>query len=165
MDTNTLVAYLGHSSVHPAFDDFLIANGIKKRPELADDYPYKIASLEPGLALTFEDSAEAKGMARKSEGQFVFHEIYFDFDPKRGAFQGDLPFGIGAARSIEGMEAVLGSQRVRRDSANPKFPGLFASYLIDGIVIQLKFSDAQGKALKFARVGLKENNHVTHGLA
>lgn len=165
MDTNKLVSFLGHSSVDEAFDDFLIENGIKKRPKLSDSYPYKIASSEPGLALTFEDSAEAKGMARKSEGQFVFHEIYFDFDSKKGVFQGELPFGIGVARSIEGVEAVLGSPKIKRDTANPKFPGLFASYLIDGIVIQLKFADAEGKALKFARVGLKENNHVTQGLA
>ncbi len=165
MDTNKLVSFLGHSSVHDAFDDFLIANGIKKRPKLSDDYPYKIPSSEPGLALTFEDSAESKGMARKSEGQFVFHEIYFAFDPKKGAFQGDLPFGIGAARSIEGVEAALGSPRVRRDSLNPKFPGLFACYLIDGIVLQFKFADAEGRTLKFARVGLKEDHHVAHGLA
>ncbi len=165
MDTNQLVFFLGHSSVHDAFDDFLTENGIKKRPKLSDSFPYKVASSEPGLALTFEDSAEAKGMARKSEGQFVFHELYVDFDRTKGAFQGELPFGIGAARSIEGVEAVLGRPRVRRDSANPKFPGLFASYLIDGIVIQLKFADADGKALKFARIGLKENNHVQQGLA
>ncbi|UXH80633.1 hypothetical protein [Roseateles amylovorans] len=165
MDIKILVSFLGHSSVHDAFDEFLIENEIKMRPKLSDSYPYKVKSSEPGLALTFEDSAEAKGMARKSEGQFVFHEIYFDFDPHKGVFLGELPFGIGAARSIEGIEAVLGSPRVRRDSANPKFPGLFASYLIDGMVIQLKFADADGKVLKFARVGLKEDNHVSQGLA
>jgi len=165
MDTDKLASFLGHSSVNDVFDDFLLQNGIKKRPKLSDSFPYKIPADEPGLALAFEDSAESKGMARKSEGQFVFHEMYFDFDPKKGAFSGRLPFGIGLARSIGDIEAVLGAPRVRRDSANPKFPGLFASYLLDGIVIQLKFSDAEGRALKFARVGLKEDNHVSQGLA
>ncbi|WP_431257442.1 hypothetical protein ACQ86G_22760 [Roseateles chitinivorans] len=165
MDTNQLATFLGHSTVHPPFNDFLAAQGIKKRPKLSDSLPYKVASSVPGLALVFEDSPEAQGMARKSEGQFVFHEIYFDFNPKKEEFVGEMPFGIGAARSLGEVQTAIGAPRVLRDSLNPKFPGAFASYLIGDIVLQFKYADAEGAALKFARIGIRADHHVLHGLA
>lgn len=165
MDTTKLASFLGHSTLHEPFDDFLVASGIKKRPKLSDSLPYKVPSSVPGLALAFEDSPEAKGMARRSEGQFVFHEIYFDFNPRKDGFVGDMPFGIGAARSLSDVQAVLGIPRVLRDSLNPKFPGVFASYLVDDLVIQLKYADAEGNVLKFARVGIRTDILVQQGLA
>jgi hypothetical protein len=171
VDTDQLVSFLGHSSVHGALDAFLSAHGTTRRPRLSDSYPYKVATPVPGLALAFEDSAQVQAlqMARKSDGEFVLHELYFDCDPKKhdGAFfQGLLPLGMGTARSMAQIEAALGTPRVRRDSTNPRFPGLFASYLAkEGIVVQLKFTDAEGSALKFVRVGLLDSRHVAQGLA
>lgn len=162
MDINRLVSFLGHSSIHDEFDDFLADNGIIPRPKPSDDYPYSIKLNEAGLSLGFEDDPEDKEMVRKSPGQFLFSEIYFDFESKKKSFAGALPFGIGGARTSADIERVLGTPRLRKDY---KHPGFRISYFLEGIVLSAVFGDDDGKKIRFVRISLKDKYAVMHGLA
>ena len=163
MNTQELLQFLGHSSIFDPFEDFLMKNGIIRRPKLADSYPYSIDTKTTGLSLIFEDAPEDKGQQRKSAGSFIFCQVYFDFESKSKPFVGDLPYGIGQERDSKAIERQVGAPSVKRDSKQTS--GFTISFYIDGLVFTAAYSDKDGRKLRFVRVSLKDKYHVTHGLA
>ncbi|RZI57104.1 MAG: hypothetical protein EOP37_21705 [Rubrivivax sp.] len=163
MNISSLISFLGHSSIHEPFDDFLKTNGVKRRPKDTDSYPYAIKSSVLGLSLGFEDDPEELGIQRKSDGGFVFSKINFDLVAKEEAFSGDLPFGVGQARSGQEVRAILGAPRTEGD--NPVSDGVGMSYFIGDLVYVFSYSDRAATRLAFASISLPDSSDREHVLA
>ena len=163
MNIESLIAHLGHSSAHKPFDDFLGSCGMKKRPRTTDSYPYLLKSSCPGLSLGFEDDPADLGIERKSAGEFVFTKISLDFTSTKEPFSGDLPFGVGRARTKDEVLAVLGSPRTQGE--NPVDGGAGISYFIQGLVCVFSYADSAGACLSFVSLSLPDDSDREFGLA
>lgn len=129
MDATTLISFLGHSSIHPPFDEFLLAQGIKKRPKKHEATEW-IEDKKAGIGLEFsatESFDETAVFPKKSDGRFIFNSATFS-----GDFSGALPYGISLTQSRVEVDQHLESLPVEENL----LPSLrIATYFKNGIVI------------------------------
>ncbi|WP_431257443.1 hypothetical protein ACQ86G_22765 [Roseateles chitinivorans] len=163
IEIDQLVAFLGHSSIHDAFNDYLTRHGVKKRPKASDDYPYQVDVKAEGITLTFEDSPRKYEIATKSDGQFIFSEIYCDLESKKNPFKGNLPFGVNDARTSTDIIKRLGEPRSTIEGATDD--GFGQTYFIDGLVCIFMFDDAAGSVMSFVRLCVPTKFDRQQGLA
>ena len=71
MNLLELIAFLGHTTAYAPLDKFLHDHGVKKRPSLQHG-GFTLFPKKTGLAIAFTTSAELDGIARKSEGSFIY---------------------------------------------------------------------------------------------
>jgi hypothetical protein len=73
MDVVDLINFLGHSSIHKPFDEYMTYLGLKKRPKIGKSLDTIIPIKAKGLSISFEIDAEGEGIVQRSEGTFVFY--------------------------------------------------------------------------------------------
>jgi len=130
MDAIKLISFLGHSSIYPEFDNFLLENGIKERPKKIEGTQW-IRNEELGISLTFQLSDifdEESLVPQKSEGNFIFSGAEFP-----AVFKGKLPYELSLSLQKQDVDAKLGSPLRFRE----KVPS--ATYFYDGYVIVLNW--------------------------
>lgn len=154
MDATKLISFLGFTSIHEPFDNFLLSYKMKKRPQPGDS-PYKMVEKKMGLSLTFEDDVEGNEIERKSPGIFVFSSAYFSFKGDGYTpFSGTLPFSLVQTDTPAEVEHKLGKPReIDEDD------GYFASYFHRGLVVSVRYSDKKKGGLEFVRVSLPTKYH------
>ncbi|GLS05094.1 hypothetical protein GCM10007860_22440 [Chitiniphilus shinanonensis] len=126
MDTARLIEFLGHSSNHPALDQFLTAHGVTRRPE-TDGATEDMASDDGTLVLTFQSRLtfdKESLLPRKSDGAYILAGVTF-----RRAFAHPLPHGLSLERDRAAIDKLLGPARRER----VRLPS--ATYYFDGLVI------------------------------
>ena len=158
MNALEFLPFLGHSSIHLPFDDFLTNNGITKRPNTRRDLETDIFVPGHGLCLSFRFDIYAKeeGFVPKSEGSFVFtgFEIMLIVQSKKnGRYSGPLPHRLVATDTRESAEKKLGTPKRRNEESD--------NYFIDGLVWTVAF---EGVKFQFLQFDLPTNNLRKHGL-
>ena len=126
MDTTKLLSFLGHSSIYPPFDDFLLKNSIKKRPK-KNEGSERITDKVTGLTLEFQlvTIFDKESLIPKiSEGWHIFRSVTF---PRN--FPDELPFGLSLVLTKDELDKKLGSPKEHL----PKIP--LASYFYDNKLI------------------------------
>lgn len=106
MDGSRLISFLGHSSIHPEFDDFLLGNGFKKRPNKMEA-SQSVEDKGLGIRLSFLLSNlfdEEIALPKKSEGNFIFGYVQF-----LDNFTGVLPYGLSWSLAPEELTRILGN--------------------------------------------------------
>ncbi|WP_369939611.1 hypothetical protein [Xanthomonas medicagonis] len=155
MNATPLIGFLGHSSIHPPFDDYLAASGVKKRPKIGRSLDTLIA-VGSGLTMSFQIDAEDLGIVPRSEGTFVFYQLeimLLDKGQENGVYFGPLPYGLLATDSrseIEGKLKVLKRRLPTNDS-----------YYLDGLVWTVAFAEEK---LRFFQIGVPTDGKRKHGL-
>ncbi|ALV08764.1 hypothetical protein [Roseateles depolymerans] len=162
MNVSDLFKFFGHASVYEPFDDFLLTLGVKKRPKDSDDYPYILKLKDAGVSLGFEDDPADLGIERKSDGTFVFAKVHLDLT-KKGGFSGDLPFGVGKARTKSEIVAILGKPLSEGDK--PIGDGVGMTYFVDGLVYVFVWADRAATQLEYVSLALPNDADRQHGHA
>ena len=158
MNALEFLPFLGHSSIHIPFDDFLTNNGITKRPNIRRDLETDIFVPGHGLCLSFDFDIDAKedGFVPKSEGSFVFTSFTITLiseSKKDGQYSGPLPHGLVAADTRESIEKKLGTPKRRNEESD--------NYFIDALVWTVAF---EGNKFEFLRFYLPDNGKREQGL-
>lgn len=142
MDSLKAISYLGYSSIHPEVDDFLLENGIKKRPK-KNEASETITDEKIGASFDFQGSPsfdEESLMPKKSDGRFILRGVTF-----LSGFTGRLPYGISLKMSQDEISKILGNPKRER----PQIP--IATYFRDGMVITVNWlkSDPKEAFIRF----------------
>ena len=158
MNAIEFLPFMGHSSIHPPFDDFLMDNGITWRPKIGRNLDTSFFIPGTGLNLTFDfgSSAPEDGFAVKSEGSFVFNEFAVTFiaeDKKNGQYKGPLPHGLVASDTRQTVEQKLGTPKRRNEGGD--------NYYLDGLVWVVAFEEQK---LEFIQFYLPTDNKRKYGL-
>lgn len=133
MDSTILLGYLGHSSIYPEFDDFMLQNGIKKRPK-KNESSEAITDSATGIVLRFQSSVvfdEESLISKKSDGKFILTEVSFP----RGC-SASPPYGISLAMPKSEVDKILGTPK----DETIKIP--LAIYVYKGFVITINWNKA-----------------------
>jgi hypothetical protein len=163
-----MMNFLGNSSIHEPFDDYLDANSIKKRPKIGGNtYDPYIEVKKQGLHLVFVYSGELqkKGLIAKSPGTYLFNWLYIYLIKQDGfsPYKGPLPFGLSQQMIQQQVRALLGQPpHVTFDvtwKSNVDF------YFIDGLVVAVKYSDMNGSAISIVTTRLPDNWAREQGIA
>jgi len=136
MDVQTLLGFLGHSSIHPPLDDFLARHGVKKRPK-GDDPIQSIELADSGISLEFEPGEtfdEVSLTPRRSKGRFILTSIYVDT-----RFKSALPYGVSLDASTADLRAKLGAAK----EDDPVGPSL--TFYVDNILIVINWRKKKPK--------------------
>lgn len=163
-----LMKFLGHSSIHESFDDYLHQHGIKKRPDVAGKHydPY-IEVKKQGLHLVFLTSNELReeGVQAKSDGTYLFNwlDIYLKKSNGISPYAGPLPFGIAADFSQEQVRALLGQPK--HVNAKPELGTNVDFFFVDDMVVAVKYTDMQGNAIRVINPRLPDNWAREQGIA
>lgn len=158
MNMLELLPFLGHSSIHPPFDEFLTKNGLIKRPNIKRDLDTSISVPGQGLTLSFafDVDAEKNGFKVKSEGTFVFKTLNVMLiaeNKKDGKYLGDLPRNLQITDNRAAIETKLEEPKRRNaDSDN---------YYLDELVWTVAF---EKEKLHFIEFGLPTNGWRKHGI-
>lgn len=107
MNAIELMIFLGHSSTHEPFDEFLTKNSIKSRPKTGRSLETLIPIKGQGLSMSFEIDAKGNGIAPKSEGAFIFSQLEIRIsgdDGRNGIYSRHLPYGLSANDSRDAVE-------------------------------------------------------------
>jgi hypothetical protein len=155
MKLNDLIQFWGHSSIYLPFDDFLMQNGIKWRPNLKRDLDTTHFIKGQGLSIRFSISAEKDGIQKKSEGNFILKQVEATImDNGNGAYGESIPFGIAQSDKRMDIEKKIGAPKRRnKDSDN---------YFIDGLVWTFAF---EGMDMGFIQIRVPTNGLRAHGIA
>lgn len=158
MNVLNLLPFLGHSSIYPVLDEFLTRNGIANRPSLKKNVEKDIDVSGTGLIIRFVfDSTKAvEGFETKSEGIFIFKNLYVALIPenkKSGSYLGLLPHGLVAADTRASAEAKLGIPKRRNKNSD--------NYYLDGMVWIVAFQDDK---LRFVEFDLPDNGWREQGI-
>lgn len=156
MNAIELIGFLGYSSIHKPFDEYLTASGLKKRPKIGKSLDTIIAVKGEGLSMSFEIDAEGEGIEPKSEGSFVFYQLeimLLDKGQENGVYVGPLPYDLLATDSRNNVENKLQILKRRLPDND--------SYFVDGLVWTVAFD---GDKLRFIQVGVPTNGKRKHGL-
>jgi hypothetical protein len=158
MNGEDLLAYLGHASVEPTFDDYLASIGIKGRPKKNESTVY-VDSDDGKLVLTFqsyEAYEEESLVPPKSDGKFIFQTATFKRD-----FQGVLPYDLVFDAAPEAVTATLGQPRKSRDLSNGEQS---ITYFYLGHLVVVRFSSG-GRGIDWLSVGVPDIYNKQQGLA
>ncbi|MDH0775575.1 MULTISPECIES: hypothetical protein [Delftia] len=156
MNAIELMIFLGHSSTHEPFDEFLTKNGIKSRPKIGRSLETLIPIKGQGLSMSFEIDAKGNGIAPKSEGAFIFSQLEIRISGdvgKNGIYTGPLPYGLSANDSRDAIEKKLGQLKRRMPEID--------NYFLDGVVWTVAFEEDK---LEFFQLGVPTNGKRKHGL-
>lgn len=163
-----LMKFLGHSSIHQRFDEYLHAYEIKRRPKIGGStYNPYIEVKKQGLNIIFlgDNESNEKGILPRSRGSYIFSSL--DIYVKKGdgfsPYLGSLPFGLSRELTQVKVRDVLGKPRhVTYDeewSANVDF------YLLQDLVVAIKYTDMQGGAISMVDIRLPDSWARDHGIA
>lgn len=161
-----LIQFLGHSSIHEPFDDYLHEQGIKKRPSIEGKHhdPY-IEIKKQGLHLVFLISNELheKGVEAKSDGTYLFNwlDIYLKKEDGMTPYKGPLPFGLAANLSQEQVRSLLGQPK--HVTVDPEFDANVDFFFVDDLVLAIKY-DMQGNTIRMINPRLPDNWAREHGI-
>jgi hypothetical protein len=158
MNASELIPFLGHSSIHQPFDDFLTSHGFTKRPKVGRRLDTLLSVDGTGIWLGFDfaTSAIEKHMPIKSEGSFIFYELSVTFiieEKKSGSYNGVLPYGISGADTRQSVEAKLGTPKRRNEDSD--------NYYLDGLVWTVGF---QGERIQLVQISLPRDGFRKYGL-
>lgn len=158
MNALDLISYLGHSSIHPPFDAFLSGCGISWRPSMKRnvDNMHSVKGQGITISFCFDISAKEKGVKIKSEGSFIFDELYImiiEETKKNGKYTGLLPRGILPTDSRAQIEAKLGTPTRRGKETD--------NYYLDELVWIVAF---EGEKLQFLNLHVPDDGWRKHGL-
>ncbi|HHG6073503.1 TPA: hypothetical protein ACPWZ0_003075 [Salmonella enterica subsp. enterica serovar Vietnam] len=105
MDIIKCIGFLGYSSVFPELDDFLLSNGIKKRPQGVGGADHlKTPSKDVVLSFEERDVFEHDSLLpAKSDGKYIFS--YLEVHSEN---EGSLPYGLTFKDSLDDLEKKLG---------------------------------------------------------
>ena len=158
MNALDLLVFLGHSSIHIPFDDFLTKYGFTKRPKVGRrlETSLEIPGTDLNLLFDFDISASEKGFVARSEGSFIFTELEVTLiaeNKKQSTYSGVLPQGLLISDTRKIVEQKLGTPKRRnKDSDN---------YFLDDLVWTVAFS---GENLWFIQFALPDNGWREHGI-
>ena len=79
MNAIELMIFLGHSSTHEPFDEFLTKNGIKSRPKIGRSLETLITIKGQGLSMSFEIDAKGNGIAPKAKVHSYLVNLKFEY--------------------------------------------------------------------------------------
>ena len=158
MNALDLLVFLGHSSIHIPFDDFLTKHGFTKRPKVGRRLETSLEIPGTGLNLLFDFdiSASEKGFVARSEGSFIFTELEVTLiaeSKKQSTYSGVLPRGILVSDSRRVIEQKLGTPKRRNAESD--------NYYLDGLVWTVAFN---GDKLQFIQFALPDNGWREHGI-
>ena len=159
MNAIDFIQFLGHSSIHVLFDDFLTSQGISWRPKVGRtlDTTHFIAG--QGLVMTFEfDSAAAEeGIKVKSEGDYVFNDFTVQFiaeDKKNGKYVGPMFYDLAPNDTRAAVEGKMGAAPTRRLDWGD-------NYFLDDLVWTISF---KSDAIEYVTLELPRDGHRKYGL-
>ena len=153
------IQFLGHSSIHEPFDDFLTAQSIKWRPKAGRDLDTMHFINGQGLVMTFEfdTAAVKKGTKIKSEGDYIFNHFTVQFiaeDKKHGKYVGQMLHDLALNDTRAAVERKLGAAPTRRLDWGD-------NYFLDGLVWTISFTS---DAIEYVMLELPRDGLRKHGL-
>ena len=159
MNAIDFIDFLGHSSIHVPFDDFLTSQGISWRPKIGRTLNTTHFINGQGLVMTFEFDTDAakKGFKVKSDGDFIFSYLnvqYIAEDKKHGKYEGPMLHGLTPSDKRADVGVKLGVAPTRRLDWGD-------NYFIDELVWTVAFAS---DSIKYARLELPRDGHREHGL-
>lgn len=131
MNAKQLIEFLGHSSKHRPFDDFLLSNGIKKRPK-GEELTVWLKDKPKGISMefSFSESYDKEVLRpKKSDGQFILQAVTFEKEPESG-----LPYGLTFKRTQTQTDQLIGPPKGEVDAT-------FSTYFYDEKVIAIRWKD------------------------
>ena len=159
MNAIDFIQFLGHSSIHVPFDDFLTSQGISWRPKVGSDLDIMHFIKGQGLVMTFGFGNEAveKGIHLKSAGDYFFNEVSVQFiveDKKSGKYVGPMLHALAPNDTRAAVEKKMGSAPTRRLDWGD-------NYFVDGLVWTIAF---KSDLIKSVRLELPDDSHREYGL-
>lgn len=147
MNASEFLPFLGHSSIHGPFDDFLTQHGFTKRPKVGRRLETSLTVPGTGLNISFDFdiSASDKGFVARSQGSFVFTELEVTLiaeSKKYSAYSGVLPREILASDSRRAIEQKLGAPKRRNAESD--------NYFLDGYVWTVAFESERLQFIQFS---------------
>ena len=159
MNAIDFIQFLGHSSIHEQFDDFLTGLGIVWRPKAGRDLDTTFFINGHGLVLSFEFGVATaeKGIKVKSNGDYIFNYLTIQFiagDKKHGKYVGPMSHGLTASDTRADVARKLGVAPTRRLDWGD-------NYFLDGLVWTVSFASDH---IKYVRLELPSDGHREYGL-
>ena len=159
MNAIDFIQFLGHSSIHVPFDDFLTSQGISWRPKTGRTLNTTHFINGQGLVMTFEFAAAAseEGTKVKSEGDYVFNHFTVQFiveDKKNGKYVGPMLHDLAPNDTRAAVEKKMGAAPTRRLDWGD-------NYFCDGLVWTIAF---KSDAIEYAMLDLPSDGHREYGL-
>jgi hypothetical protein len=153
------IQYLGHSSIHEPFDDFLTAQGIVWRPKAGRKLDTTCFVNGHGLVMSFELGAATaeKGIKARSAGDYIFNYLtvqYIAEDKKHGKYTGPMLHGLAPSDTRAEVGKKLGVAPTRRLDWGD-------NYFLDNLVWTVSFTS---DSIKYARLELPSDGHREYGL-
>lgn len=154
-----LIKFLGYSSIHEPFDDYLHAHGIKKRPNVGKDYNPYIEIKKQGLHLIFltPGGVVENGVRQKTPGNYIFNslDIYLKKGDGFSPYKGPLSFDLNASFSQLQIRNNLG--KPKHVTFDEKWGANVDFYFVDSLVLAVKYTDMQGSAIEMIDYRLPDN--------
>ena len=159
MNATDFIQFLGHSSIHEPFDDFLTAQGIAWRPKAGRKLDTAYFVNGHGLVLSFElgVATAEKGIKVKSDGEYIFNYLtvqYIAEDKKHGKYTGPMLHGLTPSDKRAEVGEKLAVAPTRRLEWGD-------NYFLDSLVWTVSFASDR---IKYARLELPSDGHREHGL-
>lgn len=159
MNAVNFIQFLGHSSVHELFDDFLTSQGITWRPKSGRTLNTTYFVNGHGLVLTFgfAISAEEKGFRTKSKGDYIFNDFTVQFiaeDKKHGSYSGPMLHNLAANDTRAAVQKKLGVKPTRALDWGD-------NYFLDDLVWTISFENDK---IEYVMLELPSDGHREYGL-
>ena len=159
MNAIDFIQFLGHSSIHVPFDDFLTSQGISWRPKAGRNLDIMHFIKGQGLVMTFEfgNAAVEKGISVKSTGDYFFNEFSVQFiveDKQSGKYVGPMLHALAPNDTRAAVEKKMGAAPTRRLDWGD-------NYFVDGLVWTIAF---KSDLIESVRLELPRDGHRKHGL-
>ncbi len=159
MNAIEFIPFLGHSSIHIPFDDFLTSQKISWRPKVGRDLNTTHFINGQGLVMSFEfgNATVEKGIKAKSDGDYIFNHFTVQFiaeDKKHGKYVGPMLHGleIGDKRAV--VEKKLGVAPTRRLDWGD-------NYFLDDLVWTISF---ESDAIEYVMLDLPSDGYRQYGV-
>lgn len=137
MNISECINFLGHASVYPQFDLFLLNDKIKKRLKGKESYE-TLSSLDNKVVLSFQlfdDFSDESLIPAKSKGKSILSEIEV-----HSGYSGHLPYDLSFNDTIEGVKNKLGGIIEEIELPNRHIFTFYYDLLLIGVFI----SDNEG---------------------
>ena len=160
MNAIDFIQFLGHSSIHAPFDDFLASQGIAWRPKVGGS-TFNVLHLikGQGLGMTFGLASDAlkKNTNVKSAGDYVFNHFNVQFiveDKKNGKYVGPMLHALAPNDTRAAVEKKMGTAPTRRLDWGD-------NYFLDDLVWTIAF---KADAIEFVMLETPRDGHRKYGL-